>query len=241
MGRDIDEIKPRKWLVIILILIALTISVVLINKIVNDRKTNEDKKGNTSILDKINIDNIGNTINEYEFNSKFERYTGSQSGFFLEDMFDILITHNKKYQDNKVVLKYNDINTNDPEEIKTIKKGIKRADKFEVSVNYNDEGLVYEIVLELTEKDMSEVRSFNSSYEIQTGTKIGISVKNLLDDVITNNKTKPERILTVIYKDINTTDVEVIKNLKSRFSDWTDYEISLNYNEEGFVYQIVIE
>ena len=241
MEKDIDEIKPRKWLVLILILIALAISVVLINKIVTDRKTKEDKKEHTSILDKINIDNIGNVIKKEEFNSKFERYTGSQSGFFLEDMFDILITHNKKYQDYKVVLKYNEINTTEPEEIKTIKKGIKRADKFEVSVNYNNEGLVYEIVLELTEKDMSEVRRFNSIYEIQTGTKIGISVKNLLDDVITNNKTKPERILTIVYKDVNTTDVEAIKNLKSRFSDWTDYEVSLNYNEEGFVYQIVIE
>ena len=241
MEIDIDEIKPRKWLVVILILIALVISVILINKIVKDKKVNESNKESNSIFDKLNINNIENTINKVEFNSKFERYTGSESGFFLEDMFDILITHNKKYQDNKVMLKYNDYNTTNPDEIKKVKQGIKRGDKFEVSVNYNDEGLVYEIVLELTEKDMSEVRSFNSLYESHTGTKIGISLKNLLDDIITNNKTKPERILTVIYKDINTNDVEAIKNLKSRFGDWTEYEVSLNYNEEGFVYQIVIE
>ena len=34
---------------------------------------------------------------------------------------------------------------------------------------------------------------------------------------------------------------EVIKNLKSNFDDWTKYEISINYNEEGYIYQFVIE
>ena len=238
MKKDIDEIKPRKWLVIILILIAIIISVVLINKIVTDRK--ENKKESSNIFDKINNNKIENTLNKYEFNSKFERYSGSQSGFFLEDMFDILIIHNKKY-DKKVTLKYNEINTTDTEEIKNIKQTIKNGDKFEVSINYDENGLVYEIVLELTEKDMSEARSFNVHFEMYSGTERGLSLRNLLDNVITNNKTKPERILTVIYKEVNTTDVEAIKNLKSRFSDWTQYEVSLNYNEEGFVYQIVIE
>lgn len=241
MERDIDEIKPRKWLVVILILIVLAISVVLINKIVTDRKSKEDKKENTSILDKLNIDNIGNTIKKEEFNSKFERHTGSQSGFFLEDMFDILITHNKKYQDNKVVLKYNEINTTDPEEIKNVKSNIKNGDKFEVSINYDENGYVNEIVLELTEKDMTEVNWFNSSFESYSGTKWGTRVKDMLDDIITNNKTNPNRILTVIYKDTNTSDVEIIKNLKSNFDDWTDYEVSINYNEEGYIYQFVIE
>ena len=36
-------------------------------------------------------------------------------------------------------------------------------------------------------------------------------------------------------------DVELIKNLKSKFDDRAEYEITLNYNEDGFVYQIVIE
>lgn len=239
MEKDIDEIKPRKWLVVILIIISLAISIILINKIITDRK--ENKKEPNGILDKININKIQDSINKNEMNSKFERYTGSESGFFLEDMFDVLITHNKKYQDKKVSLKYNEINTTDQEEIKNIKKGIKRGDKFEVSVNYNENGFVYEIVLELTEKDMSEARSFNVHYEMYSGTERGVSIKNLLDNVITNNKTKPERILIVNYKDVTTSDVETIKNLKSRFSDWTEYEVSLNYNEDGFVYQIVIE
>jgi len=239
MEKDIDEIKPRKWLVVILLLIAIAISVVLINKIVIDRKENK-KENNNNIFDKLHT-NTNNTFDKDSFNSKFERYTGSESGFFLEDLFDITITNNKKYPDKKVAIRYNEINTTDPEEIKSIKKGIKNGDKFEVSVNYNKDGIVFEVVLELTEKDMSEARGFNSSYEMYSGTEIGISVKNLLDKIITNNKTKPDRILTIIYKDVNTSDVQQIKNIKSRFADWTEYEVSLNYNENGFVYQIVIE
>lgn len=239
MERDIDEIKPRKWLVVILILIALVISVVLINKIITDKENN--KKNNQSIFDIFNINNIESSFKKDSFNSDFEFYTGSKSGFLLENMFEKVITNNKKNTNHKVSIKYNEINTNNPEEIKDLKKDIKDGDKFEVSINYDENGYVNEIVLELTEKDMTEVKWFNTSYETYNGTEWGTTIKDLLEKVITNNKTNPDRILTIIYKDINTTDVEEIKNLKSRFDDWTDYEVSLNYNEEGYIYQIVIE
>jgi len=236
--RDIDEIKPRKWLVVLLILIALVISVVLINKIITDKENN--KKDNKGMFDIFNINNIESSFKKDSFNSDFEFYTGSKSGFLLENMFEKVITNNKK-NERKVSIKYNEINTNNPEEIKNLKKEIKDGDKFEVSINYDEKGYVSEIVLELTEKDMTEVRWFNTSYESYNGTEWGTTVKDLLEKVITNNKTNADRILTIIYKDINTTDVEQIKNLKSRFDDWTDYEVSLNYNEEGYIYQIVIE
>jgi len=240
MERDIDEIKPRKWLVVILILIALAISVVLINKIVTDRREKENNKESQSIFDIFNIYKIESSFKKEEFNSDFEFYTGSKSGFLLENMFEEVITNNKK-NEIKVAIKYNEINTTNPEEIKKLKSNIKKGDKFEVSVNYDENGYVNEIVLELTEKDMTEVNWFNSSFKSYSGTKWGTRVKDMLDDIITNNKTNPDRILTVIYKDINTSDVETIKNLKSNFNDWTDYEVSINYNEEGYIYQFVIE
>jgi len=156
-------------------------------------------------------------------------------------MFEEVITNNKKNTENLVSIKYNEINTTDPEEIKNIKKGINSGDKFEVSVNYNEKGMVSEIVLELTEKDKSKIRGFNSSYESFNGTEWGTRVKDLLEKVVINNKTNPDRILTIIYKDTTTSDVEQITNLKSNFDDWTDYEVSVNYNEEGYIYQIVIK
>ena len=240
MEKDIDEIKPRKWLVIILILIALAISVVLINKIVTDREKKQNNKESHSIFNIFNINKIENSFKKESFNSDFEFYTGSKSGFLLENMFEKVITNNKK-NERKVAIKYNEINTTNSEEIKNIKKSIESGDKFEVSINYDQNGYVSEIVLELTKKDTTKIDWFNTSYEHYNGTEYGTRVKDLLDKIITNNKTNPDRILTVIYKDINTSDVEIIKNLKSNFDDWTKYEISLNYNEEGYIYQFVIE
>ena len=241
MEKDIDEIKPRKWLVVILILIAIIISVILINKTITDKKEKENKKENNSILDIFNINKIENSFKKESFNSDFEFYTGSKSGFLLENMFEEVITNNKKNPDTLVSIKYKEINTTDPNEIKNIKKSINSGDKFEVSINYNEDGFVNQIILELIEKDMSKIKYFNSSYESNSGTEWGTSIKSLLDKVITNNKTNPERILTIIYKDTNTSDVELIKNIKSNFDDWTKYEVSLNYNEEGYVHEIVIE
>jgi len=241
MEKDIDEIKPRKWLMVILILIALTIVVILVNKIVSDKKEKDKNKESHSVFDIFNFSEFKTSFDIEAFNSDFEFYTGSKSGFLLENMFEEVITNNKKNTENLVSIKYNEINTTDPEEIKNIKKGINSGDKFEVSVNYNEKGMVSEIVLELTEKDKSKIRGFNSSYESFNGTEWGTRVKDLLEKVVINNKTNPDRILTIIYKDTTTSDVEQITNLKSNFDDWTDYEVSVNYNEEGYIYQIVIK
>lgn len=241
MERDIDEIKPRKWLVVILILIAIVIGVILINKIITDKKEKERHKETHNIFDIFNFDKIESSFGKDTFNAEFEHYSGSKNGFSVENMLEDVITNNKKNTDKKISIKYNEINTTEPEEIKKLKKDINDWDKFEISINYNENGYVNEIVLELTEKDKSKVIGFNSTFEFYNGTESGFSVKKLLDKVITNNKTNTIITLTIIYKDTNTTDVETIKNLKNNFVDRNDYEVSLNYNDEGYVYQIVIE
>lgn len=239
MERDIDEIKPRKWLVIILILIAIIITVVLANKIIIDKKENH------SIFDIFNfatenMDKINNSFNKDTFNNDFEFYVGTKTGGSLSRLIDEIITNNKKNKEHILTVIYNDINTTDTEIIKNIKIGIKTFDKYEILIDYNEEGYVNIISIELIEKDTSELKGFNSYYEMYSGTERGISVKSLLDNVITNNKTNQDKILTVIYKDINTNDVETIKTLKNKIDDHTEYEVSLNYNDDGFVYEIVI-
>ena len=55
------------------------------------------------------------------------------------------------------------------------------------------------------------LREFNATLELYTGTNRGISLKNLLDEVITNNKTN-DRKITVKYNEIETQDTTEIKN-----------------------------
>ena len=86
-----------------------------------------------------------------------------------------------------------------------------------------------------------EIDIFNSPFEMYVGTEWGTNVSDLLDKIITNNKKNTDRQLTVVYGTTDTTDPETIKELKKKFEKWTDYEVSVDYNEEGYIYKITIE
>ena len=68
-----NELKPRKWLLYVLIIINIVIIIVIANKIITDRQNKDDDKN--SIFDKINnaLDNNGyvSEIDKMSFNSAF--------------------------------------------------------------------------------------------------------------------------------------------------------------------------
>ena len=84
------------------------------------------------------------------------------------------------------------------------------------------------------------ITRFNATLELYKGSQKGASVKRLFDEVITSNK-KDERKITVNFIETETQDVEVIKNLKSNIVDFDNYEISFEYDAEGYIYKAVIE
>ena len=145
-----NELKPRKWLLYVLIIINIVIIIVIANKIITDRQNKDDDKN--SIFDKIN-----NALDNNDYVSEIDKM------------------------------------------------------------------------------------SFNSSFEMYVGTKWGLQVSRLIDEVTTNNKTNSEHIITVVYGDINSTDSNEIRNIKKELDDWTDYEVILDYDDNGFVYLITIE
>lgn len=87
----------------------------------------------------------------------------------------------------------------------------------------------------------TDPRHFNSSYEFYAGSSYTLFVENLLDKVVTNNKTNKEHILTIIYKDKTTSNPEEIVDIKHSLEDNKEFEVSLDYNDDGYVYQIIIE
>ena len=89
--------------------------------------------------------------------------------------------------------------------------------------------------------DKFEIESFNSKFEFRVGQNYGTSVMNVLDDVITNNKKNKNHVLTVVFEDLSTTDTEEIKNAKKNIDEWTKYEISVDYDDNGYVNKITIE
>jgi len=110
-------------------------------------------------------------------------------------------------------------------------KKLKEDDNFDIFGGFN----------ELFDFENIDKTSFNRQFEIRSGTKWGSSVSNLLDDIITNNKTNDKHIITVVFDDLDSSDPNKIKESKKKLEDFKDYEVSLDYDENGFVYKITIE
>ena len=87
----------------------------------------------------------------------------------------------------------------------------------------------------------TEIMIFNSSFEFYNGMQSKFSVSNLLEEVVTNNKTKKEHIITVVCDGISTTNTDEIRTLKQNLETGKNYEISLDYDTNGFVNKITIE
>lgn len=247
---DPNDIKPRKWLLVVLIIIALIIIVILTNKIVTDRKNREDKKDLWGFFDVIKDNSINNVVedvtddvNKTSFNNTFEFYIGTKYGSSVSRLIDEIIINNKKNTNHQLNVVFGETNTTDPETIKNMKQNMSDWDKYEVSIDYGENGYANVITIELVEKykNTASITGFNALYKGYNGTKIGLQVEQLLDYIVTNNQTNSEHILTVVFGSTTTTDVETIRKLKNKLSDWKEYEVSLSYDEEGYIYQITIE
>ena len=89
--------------------------------------------------------------------------------------------------------------------------------------------------------DEFDINRVNSSYELYTGTESGSSVGRLIDKVSTNNKKDKKHQITIKYKEKSTKDPEKMKEIKKRLDQWTKYEVSFEYDKDGFIYLATIE
>lgn len=232
-----NELKPRRWLLVVFIIIALVIVVILLNKLITDY--NERKKNNPrGIIDV--LQNQDNSIDKKIFNSKFEFYNGTINKNSVDVLLENIVTNNKKNKEHLIEVVFDDITTSDPEEIKNIKTNLDSESDYEVTLDYDKNNFVNKVTIEAKENENAKAM-FNSQYEHSTGTKLGAFIPTILDEIITNNKTNNKHVITVVYNNTSTSNPEEIKNLKSSFEQWTNYEVSLDYDEKGYVNKIIIE
>lgn len=91
------------------------------------------------------------------------------------------------------------------------------------------------------DKDKEDVDSFNGTFEtLYNGETYGMVVKQAIDKVVTNNKKNKDNIITVIYQGKSITEPTEIQGIKSNFIDMNNYDISYEYNEQGYIYQMNI-
>lgn len=105
------------------------------------------------------------------------------------------------------------------------------------SDNFNNS--MAENIIENSRKEMN-ISDFNDSLEIFNGTWMGIHISSLLDNIITINKTK-DRTVTVKYMETETQNESEIKNIKRNIEDFDKYEVTFEYDTDGFIYEAIIE
>ena len=106
------------------------------------------------------------------------------------------------------------------------------------SVNENEKIIndMYDVI-----SNGSDVIRNNNVFELYSGSIYGNMASNLIDEVINYNKKNTSKQITVKYKDISTTDSDKLTDLKKQLSDWTEYEISFEYDSNGLINLVNIE
>ena len=89
--------------------------------------------------------------------------------------------------------------------------------------------------------------SFNSTFEMNQGTKSGMFAKSQVDNIIKNNKKDKEHLIEVVFDGTSYgTDPSNISNVKNKLQEFNgykfqEYEISLDYDDNGYVNKVTIE
>lgn len=102
-------------------------------------------------------------------------------------------------------------------------------------------------------KDMEESdlkfdkNSFNSNYTFYSGTQPGQSVSMLIDNIINKNKTEKDHLVELTFDNTSYgTDSDNIKQTKNMIQtfkgyDIQYYEVSMDYDDNGYVNKVTIE
>ena len=171
-----QEKKERKWLLWVLILVIVGALTVLIIRIGVQREKDEEEAKNiiggifNTVTNSFNSDDMFNSFNQIKdnlestfeeesnkmeeesnkntHNYQFESGVGTKPGMAVQSVLDSVISVNKKDKNHTVTLIYNDVTTTDDTKIKSIKHGLEKLKMYEVSVEYDDNGYVYQVILE---------------------------------------------------------------------------------------------
>lgn len=172
-NKDKTKDKDLRKILIPLIIVLIVIALILgIYKISNFRTVNKaageilttskeiDKESSGIFISFINFikEIVSGQIEEQkeedkqneikQYNSKFDIYSGKQYGNFLDNLLENVINNNKTQKEHIITVKYNQNETNIPEEIKTIKSQLEKLDEYEVTLDYDDNGYVNKVTIE---------------------------------------------------------------------------------------------
>jgi len=82
---------------------------------------------------------------------------------------------------------------------------------------------------------------FNIFFSNFNGTQSGFLIKPKLDIVISSNKEYTNHQIIVEYNGISSSKEEDINKIKKQIDDQADYEATVNYDENGFINEVIIK
>ena len=113
----------------------------------------------------------------------------------------------------------------------------------QVNKNFDNFGNTYSSVQSQISNTQDQISksSFNLDFENYSGTVRKTTLSTLIDNIAKNNKTNSSNIITVIYQDKSIVEGNEIIELKKQFLDNKQYEVILDYDENGYVNQATIQ
>lgn len=243
--KEKNSSKRNTVIIVSLIVVLIVASLIFFGSVFGKQK---------KVFDLIGKFTNSSSLTKSNFNNQFENYNGTEYDSRVQSLIDDIVTNNKT-NDRKVTVEYNDISTMDSNELVDIKRNLDTGKKYEISFEYDDKGFIYKAKIEnIEEKTKEEEKnemsdwdkeynkhSFNIDFEMYNGTQYGLNVQRLFDKVTTNNQTNEKKVI-IKYGETETSEPQELRTLKREFDDkWSEYEVYFEYDEDGYIYEAIIE
>ncbi len=92
-----------------------------------------------------------------------------------------------------------------------------------------------------TDTTESEKKAHNAIFELYEGTQSGSAISILLQQIALNNQAKNDQAITVIFDATTTNDSDRITELKQNVDSSKTYEVSFDYDSDGFISKVTIQ
>lgn len=85
-----------------------------------------------------------------------------------------------------------------------------------------------------------DVDNFNASFEMKSGKQSKFFINDLINDVITNNQKNKDKLITVKYDNIETTDIEEIIEIQNSLNE-SSYTVLFDYDKKGYINKVTLK
>lgn len=86
-----------------------------------------------------------------------------------------------------------------------------------------------------------DVFKFNMNIKNIQGTKNKNTISQYLDEIVRSNKTNSEHIIMLTYNDKTTSNEDEIVDIKHTLVENVNYEVSVDYDNDGYICSIIIK